>query len=59
MLLGDDEDVHWRLWINVGKREHEGVLVEARDGNLAGGDLAEEAVWSCSHVRMLNPGATS
>jgi hypothetical protein len=32
------------------------VFKEARDGNCAGGDFAEEAVGVCSHVRMLNRG---
>jgi hypothetical protein len=30
------------------------VLIDTRDRNYTVGDLAEEAVGSCSHVRMLN-----
>jgi hypothetical protein len=33
--LGDDQDMHRRLRINVGEREHVIVLVEARDGDCA------------------------
>lgn len=46
--------MHRRLWIDVGKREHVIVLIDTRDRNYTVGDLAEEAVGSCSHVRMLN-----
>ena len=52
--LGDDQDMHRRLWIDVWKREHVIIFEQTCDGNYAGGDLAEEAVRSCSHVRMLN-----
>jgi hypothetical protein len=54
VLLGDDQDMHRRLWMNVGKRQNMFVLVEARDQDHIAGDLAEQAVRSCSHVRMLN-----
>jgi len=52
--LGDDQDMHRRLWIDVRKREHSFVLIDTRDRDHTVGDLAEEAVKSCSHVRMLN-----
>jgi hypothetical protein len=56
VLLGDDQDMHRRLWMDVGKREHVIILVEARDRDHTVGDLAEEAVRTSSHVRMLNRG---
>jgi hypothetical protein len=52
--LGDDQDMHRRLWMDVWKREHGIVLIQARDRDRTVGDLAEEAIRSCSHVRMLN-----
>jgi hypothetical protein len=54
VLPGDDQDMHRGLWIDVGKREHVLILIEMRDWDRAGGNLAEEAVSGCSHVRMLN-----
>lgn len=54
MLFRNDEDVHRRLRVEVREGEHVVVLIQARDRDFTGGDLAEEAVWSCSHVRMLN-----
>ncbi len=44
VLLGNDQDMHRRLWIDVGKREDVLVLKEMRDGDRAGGNLAEEAI---------------
>jgi hypothetical protein len=52
--LGDDQDMHRRLRMDVGKREHGFIFVETRDRDCAAGDLAKETVRSCSHVRMLN-----
>ena len=46
--------MHRGLWIDVGKREDMFGLVEVRDRDHIASDLAEEAVRSCSHVRMLN-----
>ncbi len=54
--LGDDQDMHRRLWMDVGKREHVIVLIKTRDGDCACGDFAEEAVRNCSHVGMLTRG---
>jgi len=54
VLLGDDQQVHRRLWINVWKREDEFVFVDARDWDHIAGDLAEETVRVSSHERMLN-----
>jgi hypothetical protein len=54
VLFGDDQQVHWGLWINVRKREHGLVFVEACDRDHIAGDLAEEAVRGSSHERMLN-----
>jgi len=53
--LGDDQQVHWRLWINVRKREHGLVFVDPCDWDHIAGDPAEEAVGVSSHERMLNP----
>ena len=44
MLFGNDQDMHRRLWMDVGKREHVFILKEMRDRDRAGGNLAEEAV---------------
>ena len=44
VLFGDDQDMHRRLWMDVGKREDLFVLKEMRDGDRAGGNLAEEAI---------------
>ncbi len=44
VLPGDDEDVDGCLRVDVGEGEQLLVLVEASDGDCAGGDLAEEAV---------------
>ncbi len=52
--LGDDQDMHRRLWIDVRERQHVIVFKQTRDGNGARGNLAEETVRSGSHVRMLN-----
>lgn len=54
--LGDDQDMHRRLWMDVGKSKHVIIFEQTCHGNCARGDLAEEAVRSCSHVRMLNRG---
>jgi hypothetical protein len=54
VLLGDDQDMHRGLWMDVGKREHVLILKEMRDRDRAGGNLAEKAIGVCSHVRMLN-----
>ena len=54
VLLGDDQDMHRCLWVDVREREHMVVLVEACDRDHTAGDLAEEAIGVCSHVRMLN-----
>jgi hypothetical protein len=51
--LGDDQDMHRRLWIYIREREHVLILIEMRNRNRAGGNLAEEAVGGYSHVRML------
>jgi hypothetical protein len=56
VLFGNDQDMHRRLWMDVGKREHVLILIEMRDRDRAGGNLAEEAVRGFSHVRMLNLG---
>ena len=56
VLLGNNQNMHGSLRTDVRKREHVIVLKEARDGNCVGGNLAEEAVRICSHVRMLNRG---
>lgn len=52
--LGDDQDMHRRLWIDVRERERMIVFKQTCDGDCARGDLAEEAIRSGSHVRMLN-----
>ena len=44
VALRDDEDVHGRLGVDVGEGEGVGIVVQARDGNCSGDDLAEEAV---------------
>jgi hypothetical protein len=54
VLFGNDQDMHRRLWMDVGKREHVLILIEMRNGDRAGGNLAEEAVRGFSHVRILN-----
>jgi len=51
--FGDDQDMHRRLRMDVGKREHVFVFVEARNRDHTAGDLTEEAVRSCSHMGML------
>jgi hypothetical protein len=52
--LGDNQDMHRRLWIDIREREHMIALIESCDRDRTAGDLAEEAVGVCSHVRMLN-----
>ena len=44
VLLGNDQNMHGGLRIDVREGEHVIVLKEARDGDCAGGDFAEEAV---------------
>ena len=44
VLFGDDQNMHGGLRIDVREGEHVVVLKEARDGDCAGGDFAEEAV---------------
>jgi hypothetical protein len=51
--LGDDQDMHRRLRMDVGKREYSLVFVETRDRDCASSDLAKKAVRSYSHVGML------
>jgi hypothetical protein len=43
MLFGDKQDVHRRLRVDVREGEDMVILVEALNGNGAGGDFAEEA----------------
>lgn len=42
MLSRDDEDVHWRLRMNVSKGVTLVVLVDGRGGNASFNDFAEE-----------------
>ncbi len=44
VALRDDEHVHGRLGVDVGEGERVGIVVQARDGNFTGDDLAEQAV---------------
>ncbi len=44
VALWDDEDVHRRLGVDVGEGEGVGIVVQARDGDFTGDDLAEQAV---------------
>lgn len=52
--LRNDQDMHRRLRMNVGKRKDVLILIEPGDWNDAASDFAEEAIGGCSHVRMLN-----
>ena len=44
VLFGDEQDVHRRLRVDVREGEDVVVLIEAIDGDGAGGDFAEEAI---------------
>jgi hypothetical protein len=35
-FLRNDQDMRWRLWLDVAKGEHQSVLVNNRGGNFAG-----------------------
>lgn len=55
VLFGNQEDVHRRLWMNVGKGQHIAVLIETLHRDGATCDLAEEAIKVSSHGCILNP----
>ena len=57
VLLRDQEDVDGCLGVDVREGEDEVVLVEARDGDDAGGDLAEEAIGDSRHSTVVSRGA--
>jgi hypothetical protein len=51
VLFGDDEDVDGGLGVDVREGEDVVVLIEASDGDGAGGNLAEEAGGQYRHLR--------
>src|SRR3954466_551490 len=51
VLLRNDEQVSWRLGVDVLKGEDEFIFVDFARGNVAGDDLAEETV-RVGHVRQ-------
>ncbi len=44
VALGNDENVHGGLRANVGEGQGVSIVVQPRDGDLTGDDLAEQAV---------------